>query len=470
MKKTFYFEKKLLSGLKECGISLADISEVTPLGVAVSGGADSISLLLALSSFIPENCLRVITVDHGIRSEEESGGDALFVKDFCERKKIKCLLHKIPHGQLEKRAAHKSLSLEAEARRARYEAFDEFIKSEGLCALCLAHNQNDQTETLLMRFIQGSSSLGGIAQVRGKYIRPLLNFSRNEIESYLIDNKQEWRTDNTNYDVKYLRNRIRNILVPVLNEHFPAWQKSLLLGAKKSAVDEDYLSSLVNLESEYVGLKSKSLFFDRNYFFSLHDALKSRIFFCGLNKIGFGDRFPYSLFEQILSWSKERYKRLTFENLTISLDSEKLEFSLNDSPAEKSCIESGFSFVFDRTGETFETDDFTVSSDFNNKIQKHILILRAKKLQDFSEKDTFRISVKFPCLVRSELPGDKIPAKDGSEKAIKDIFSDWKIPPELRGRIPVVEEISASGGKSAIKAIFSMFSVTKNWIVEDAKL
>ena len=153
-KLTQNFEKKVLFGLKYCGIDTESISDNSPLGIAVSGGADSVSLLLSLSSLFSSRILRVITVDHGIRPNEESGGDALFVENLCRSMSISCKVVKIPHGKIAKNAGESSDSLEAVARDFRYEAFFSFIKEENLCALCLAHNQNDQTETLLMRFLQ----------------------------------------------------------------------------------------------------------------------------------------------------------------------------------------------------------------------------------------------------------------------------------------------------------------------------
>ena len=146
-------------------------------------------------------------------------------------------------GQVAALADKKSIGIEAAARELRYEAFENFIVQKDLKCLCLAHNKNDQLETLLMRFLQGAGtqSRSGIPQVRGKYVRPLLNIERAQIEEYLTQKNISWRNDSTNSDTSYLRNRIRSDLVPVLNEKFSGWDKAVLTGAQKAADDAEVL-------------------------------------------------------------------------------------------------------------------------------------------------------------------------------------------------------------------------------------
>ena len=93
-------EKKVLSGLVSCGVTEKSVSESTLLGVAVSGGADSVSLLLSLAAIFSSDLLRVITVNHGIRSKEESGGDAAFVSDLCKKLGVECKTFEIQSGKI----------------------------------------------------------------------------------------------------------------------------------------------------------------------------------------------------------------------------------------------------------------------------------------------------------------------------------------------------------------------------------
>jgi tRNA(Ile)-lysidine synthase len=461
------FENKVLSGLKSCGIEIDSVSKNSPLGVAVSGGADSVSLLLSLASIFDSSCLRVITVDHGIRSEEESGGDAEFVRKVCEDLGVKCLVKKIEHGKIEDVSKESGLSVEAVARNIRYEAFEYFIESENLLALCLAHNQGDLCETLLMRFLQGSGieGMGGIAQKRGKYVRPLLELSRAEIESYLREKNQLWRTDATNSDTKYLRNRIRNVLVPVLNENFSGWQRAVLGGAKKACADEDFFDGeLKKSLSAFEQGRASSLKVGRAYFYSLHPALQRRVFFDSLNKIGFGTRFPFYLFEEICAWNSKKTQSLCFEDVKIFLDTDSLSFSrLNGEAQGQKYIESGFSFVFSKENDRAELENLEILAETVPDSQRVQLSFVSKN--DGSKK--ISVPVRLPCIVRSFCAGDKIKMGDGKFKSVSQVFSDWKIPEELRDKVPLVEELcSAQNKRSEIKALIAFHFGFKNWIVE----
>ena len=471
MKNLLPFEKKVLEGLQKCGVSFDSVSEASPLGVAVSGGADSVSLLLSLYQIFGSEKLRAVTVDHGIRSADESGGDALFVKDLCKSLSVKCTCAKIPEGKIVQSASSQSKSVEEVARIFRYEIFENFIKEENLLFLCLAHNQGDQLETLLMRFLQGSSGEGmaGIARVRGRFCRPLLEISRAEIESYLASKNQVWRTDATNSDVKYLRNKIRNILVPVLNENFDGWQKALLCGAVKSASDEDFIKNQVGqvLSQNPVGniLHSSSplekIRLPRSEFYSLHDSLKRRVFFACLNKAGFGQRFPFRLFEELSSWKDEKSRELVFENVRVFLDSESLIIEEFDSEKRAGCIESGFSFLSKNAGDCAEDGKLKIEAGDD-------------ELFLFSESQNASFKVNLPCLVRSVLPGDKILTAEGGYKNLSDILTDWKIPESLRDKVAVVEELGNNDSFTQdfprIKAVISFHLGYKNWIVDFNKL
>ena len=143
-------------------------------------------------------------------------GDKKAVNDISFEVKNLC------KGEVFSYSKEKGCVVEAAARDLRYKAFEEFITKYDLVFLCLAHNKNDQVETALMRFLQGGSvySSSCIPQVRQKFIRPLLNISRTQIEEYLLKLNVLWRYDSTNLDNEYLRNKIRNELVPFLNEKF----------------------------------------------------------------------------------------------------------------------------------------------------------------------------------------------------------------------------------------------------------
>ena len=156
------FENKVKKGLERCGICIEELKRsCLPLGIAVSGGADSLSLLVSLARIFNKSIpLKVITINHNIRRYEESRGDADFVKALCEKlalegAAVSCKIVEIERNLISSQAAAEKTSVEDSARSFRYKAFEKFIDEEGLCALCLAHTQNDQLETVLMRFLQG---------------------------------------------------------------------------------------------------------------------------------------------------------------------------------------------------------------------------------------------------------------------------------------------------------------------------
>ena len=185
---------------------------------AVSGGADSICLLMVLSALQKEKNyqLFVVHVEHGIRGEE-SEKDAEFVENFCKEHKIPC---KVYHCKAESYAKEHKMTIEEGARELRYGYFEEAAKEFQADKIAVAHNQNDCAETMLFHLTRGTGLKGlcGILPVRENIIRPLLCVERKEIEAYLSERGQEYCIDKTNEELEYTRNRIRHQVLPVLSE------------------------------------------------------------------------------------------------------------------------------------------------------------------------------------------------------------------------------------------------------------
>ena len=179
----------------------------------VSGGADSVCLLFVLLKIrqdIPFS-LHVVHVNHGIR--REAGEDAVYVEELCSR-------HEIPFTLVEanvrERAAAEKRSEEETGRLVRYEAFETVLRETGANKIAVAHNSNDQAETMLFHLFRGSglSGLCGIRPVRDHIIRPILCLERKEIEQYLKEKKIAYCQDATNEEDDYTRNRIRHHILP----------------------------------------------------------------------------------------------------------------------------------------------------------------------------------------------------------------------------------------------------------------
>jgi tRNA(Ile)-lysidine synthase len=220
------------------------------IAVAVSGGADSVALLLRL---LEERArlgivLSVAHVNHGIR--EASGEDADFVAALAARHNLPFHFHTTDAPAA---AAERHETLEEAARHLRYGFFRALLEAGTIDAVATAHTLDDQAETVLMRMIRGTGmkGLGGIhpriaiedddGEICGEIMRPLLGFRRCELERYLREIGQTWRDDSTNLDAKFTRNRLRQRLLPLLEKEFnPAVAESLAELAEIARGEEDY--------------------------------------------------------------------------------------------------------------------------------------------------------------------------------------------------------------------------------------
>lgn len=182
--------------------------------IGVSGGADSVCLLQLLSALSEEFELQLfaVHVEHGIRGEE-AVEDMQFVRAYCKSLNVPC---KTCACDVPKLSAEWKMSEEETGRKVRYELFEQTAKEWGANKIAVAHHKNDQAETILYHLFRGSGlkGLSGMAPVRGMLIRPLLCVSRREIEDYLKKNRILYRTDSTNAETAYIRNKIRLKLLP----------------------------------------------------------------------------------------------------------------------------------------------------------------------------------------------------------------------------------------------------------------
>jgi len=213
--------------------------------VGVSGGADSVALLVALCALAAEwrLDLHVLHVDHQLRAD--SARDAAFVEALCRRLGVPVTVEpvRIPPGG----------SLEAAARVARHRALDAAAERLGARRIALGHTADDQAETVLMRLFEGAGvrGLAAIPPVRGRIIRPLIELRRRDVEHALRADGIEWVEDETNHDPKFLRNRIRHELLPFLASAYdgdvvPALVRSAALAREAT----DALDQLAGRELE----------------------------------------------------------------------------------------------------------------------------------------------------------------------------------------------------------------------------
>lgn len=181
--------------------------------VALSGGADSVALLLLLCD-LGYDCVAVHCNFH-LRGEE-SLRDEKFVQNLCEQNHTKLFIR---HFQTEEFARENKLSIEMAARQQRYVYFEELAHKLGVSSIAVAHHQDDQAETMLINLCRGTGIKGlrGMLPRNGKIIRPFLCITKHEILNYLSRREQSYIDDSTNFDNSFVRNKIRLDVLPILS-------------------------------------------------------------------------------------------------------------------------------------------------------------------------------------------------------------------------------------------------------------
>lgn len=214
--------------------------------VAVSGGPDSVALLHFLKhiSSMYDLSLHVFHLNHLIRGNK-ADEDAKFVEALAQSFGVPVTLMRFDVPGLAKR---EKLSIEEAARKVRYELMDEVAAEIGAQRVALGHHADDQVETFLMRLIRGSGleGLKSMLPVRGHFIRPFIDVTKEDILTYIEENQLSYRIDASNEDVSLLRNRIRHELVPLLTDYNPQLKGSLLKTIEIVREDQAHLDELTN--------------------------------------------------------------------------------------------------------------------------------------------------------------------------------------------------------------------------------
>ena len=231
-------EEKVLKTIKKYEL----IKSGDNIVLGISGGPDSICMLYILNSLKKDLKFNIYVahINHMLR--ENAKLDEEYVKNTCKKLNIPVY---IKHIQIKEIAEKEKRGIEETGRKVRYEFFEEILRKTNSNKIATAHNLNDSIETIILNIIRGTgiSGLAGIEPIReNKFIRPLIECERKEIEEYCKLNKLEPRIDESNYENKYNRNKIRNICIPYL-------QKELNSNVIKNI---SRLSEIANEEQKYI--------------------------------------------------------------------------------------------------------------------------------------------------------------------------------------------------------------------------
>jgi len=394
---------------------------------ALSGGADSVALLDVLCQLKDRYSLEIyaVHVHHGIRGDE-ADADCDFCIKLCKKMGVELFIKQYDIPELAKELG---MSEEEAGRHARYEAFDEMCVLLGADKIAVAHNMNDDAETVIMRLCRGTGMKGlcGISPVRDNIIRPLINVSREEIEGYLEERNIPFRTDSTNNEDDYTRNRIRHNILPVLESEV---NKGSVINIAKTAEmlaeEDDFIESYANecYEKCLLSQGEEKIEMDAEKFSSLHSAVRKRVARIAFEKLAgrmkdVTQMHIDSIIDIFLGETGRKF------NLPYGIIAEK---SYNIAMLKK-MSEDGRSFFYVLGENEVFVKEFGIYVSVSHK--------KAENADEYRCFDAEKAGREF--FARSRRDGDRLCInKDGRSKKVKDILMDLKVPREDRDKIPVI--------------------------------
>jgi len=418
------------------------IAENGAVLAAVSGGADSVALLYALHFFSRPLKFRLAAVhlNHGLRGAAAEA-DADFVRQLCWRLGVPCRMER---AAVRQQAERNGISLEMAAREARLEVYRRAMRAEGAQAIATGHHADDQVEQFLLKAARGSGlrGLAGMPSLQRMgdltLIRPLLDVTHAEAVAFLQRHGLRWREDVTNQENGPLRNRLRNRLIPELEEQLnPAFRASVLRTMRILQADEAWISGLAELYlKSVVSTSGGTIFGDRLERYPL--AARRRMLMSWMVRCGVPEALmDFTLVERVEQLSRHRqgsrYIQVGAE-LRVVNQYGKLRVCAvpEDRPA-------GFSVTLEPGVETWlPGEGLLVSAQTGCGVLKDT----ASRPGEFPARASVRLdrADNAPIRVRSLRPGDRIApfGMEGTRK-LQDVLTDLKVPAEERAHLPVFE-------------------------------
>jgi tRNA(Ile)-lysidine synthase len=419
--------------LVDAALVEAGVSAGTAVLVAISGGPDSTCLLHAIARISDtwRIVLAACVVDHGIRDPGEIDNEVAFVRRLCDRLGVPLTVSRIPPGQCVARAREQKRSLEETAREWRHRLLQEAAVEMQAQAIALGHTQDDVLETLLMRVIQGSDAegLAGMPLRRGPFVRPLLRCTREQAREYLRERNLSWRDDPSNVDPRFLRNRVRSLLMPVLERDFPGYRTGMLTLARKLGSAAEVIRAEAGKLSWIAADGGYTI--DGKAFFSVAPAVRAS------SLLRLYDTFRRS----------DSPRRLPWRFLSPAL---RVQGELALGPVIK-----GYGVVLEASGERlFWGPDLARRSKKGYFIEvsgagyitlpetgMRLTFVHCTQNAGEGEGGVSLLSkeVQPPVFVRSKRMGDEILLERGMT-SVKDLLAGWKVPVGDREKVPVLAD------------------------------
>lgn len=425
--------EKTLSTIKKYNL----IENGDKIVIGLSGGPDSVCLLHILNRLKEVLDIEIYAahLNHQIRGMEAQK-DALYVSQLCESLGITFFVKSI---NVPKYCKEKKLSLEEGARKLRYEMFFEIKEKINANKIAIAHNMNDQAETVLMRMMRGTGLQGlkGIDYIRDNVIiRPILDIERSDIEAYCEEYKLNPRIDETNLENIYTRNKIRLELIPYMRDNFNSnITESIVRMSNSLKSDNNFIEEEAFKKfKEVVFINGYNLEIKLDKYIDLHKSLKSRIIRNGIKYVlgdtNFIDQKHIEEIIELEDKNKIDKKIVLPRGLFVYRQIDKLVLTTKEIIFE----EVEFSYKVPKNG-------FVKINEANILIETETMTINRYKAlkKDKSSKWFDCNKIKGGIVVRSRKSGDKIKLSMGSKK-LKELFIDLKIPKEERSRIPVLQD------------------------------
>lgn len=405
------------------------------LVVALSGGADSCALLLSLISFTDTYGLKMIVAhfNHGLRGEE-SDEDEMFCRGLTQKTNLTFVTEKLRHPSIPK-----GLSPEDYFRQERYRFLDKVALDHRANKIALGHHLNDQAETVLLNILRGSGldGLKGFLPIReNRYIRPLMEVSRQEIHNFLNKAGIEYRSDSSNNNKVHLRNRVRSELIPYLKENYnPRIEETLARMAEIIRRDDEFINEYILeiLASPHIQKKQDEVSFSAAYFKTLHASVGYRLIKAILENLapdggGFSSAHVQSLVDLVIRCSSGKEISLPYH-----LKAQK-EY-------DRIVIKS------DNIEEIQDYEYFMAIPGIVDLKERHIILsARRGRAEEVDLNCGNRIyfdgdKIKEPLIIRNRRNGDWFEplGTQGSQK-IKKLFIDRKIPRTKRNHLALIAD------------------------------
>ena len=431
------FAEPLLGLVYKTVIEYAMFAPGGAVVAGVSGGADSVAMLrclLLLKDALGVGVIAAAHINHNLRGAEAKADEA-FVIDVCESWGVPLNIYQADVRGL---SESEKISLEDAARRLRYGYLNEALAAFGAERIAVAHNRDDNAETVLLNLARGTGLKGlcGIAPVRGAVVRPLIEAPREMIERFLAGQNIAYRTDNSNFDARHSRNRIRHTVIPVFEQAAGARFKAVAARGSKLLREDDaflteyakeaYSSCIVRRDTAGGTGEITAVTLDIKKLSALPPAIKRRVIregaaeIAGLVNIGGGH------IESVIALLNNETGKQVCLPRGVTAKRVYGELTLKSERAAPGC--SGKCFSYKLTPESVQ---------FIPEINKHIRASFSPPGHENGYTKIFRydnISLRF----RSRLPGDFLRLEGAGRRKLQDYFTDRKTPRDMRDSVPLV--------------------------------